>query len=287
MKLTIGMSTLDDFDGVFFTTQAIRFANLERLNEFEIIIIDNRPDSTEGKATKDHAKKIKARYFEEREWRSTATRDRIFNEARGEWVLCLDPHVLIEPETINRILDFIDRNPTSRDLYGGALMYDDLNGSPATNMTPTWRCQMFGVWEHQIKGREKDANPFEIPLHGLGLFFQRREAWQGFNPLFLGFGGEEGYIHEKVRRAGARNICLPWLRWNHRFARPRGVVYSLKIQERISNYFIGWKETEQDVKDIHDHFQETNKGLDTKAIEKEVDELLKMDLVDALKKRRS
>ena len=146
---------------------------------------------------------------------------------------------------------------------------------------------MFGTWEHQLRGKDKNSDPFEIPLHGLGLFMQRKNAWQGFNPLFLGFGGEEGYIHEKTRRAGARNICLPWLTWNHRFTRPRGVAYSLKIQERISNYFIGWKETEQNVQDIHDHFSQTNKGLDLKAIESEVDELLRMDMRDAIVKRRS
>jgi len=285
-KITIGMATFDDFDGVFFTTQAIRIANIDRLDEIEFVIIDNRSESAEGKATKEHAKKIGAIYHAEKNWRSTATRDLVFRKASGDWVLCLDPHVLVEPQTIQRIIDFADRNPSSRDLFGGGLLYDGLGNGVATNMKPEWRSQMFGTWEHQPRGADPSADPFEIPLHGLGLFLQRREAWQGFNPLFLGFGGEEGYIHEKTRRAGARNLLLPWLRWNHRFNRPRGVVYSLKIQERISNYFIGWKETGQDVQAIHDHFKETNPGLDTKAIENEVDELLAMNPEDAVKKRR-
>lgn len=286
-KITIGMATFDDFDGVFFTTQAIRIANRLRLDEMDFIIIDNNSESKEGKATREHAKKINARYIEEKEWRSTATRDLVFQNAESEWVLCLDPHVLLEPDTISRAIQFAENNPTSRDLYGGCMEYDSLKGTPATNMKPEWRSQMFGTWEHQPKGMSKNAEPFEIPLHGLGLFFQRKEAWRGFNPLFLGFGGEEGYIHDKTRRGGARNICLPWLRWNHRFSRPRGVVYSLKIQERISNYFIGWKENERDTRDIHLHFEKTNKGLDLKKIESEVDELLKMDMIDAIRKRRS
>jgi hypothetical protein len=286
-KLTIGMATYDDFDGVFFTTQAIRIANQDRLAEIEFIIIDNNPESAEGKATKDHAQKIGAIYHAENSWRSTATRDLVFKKSSCEWVLCLDPHVLIEPQTISRILKYSEDNPTTRDLFGGVMIYDSLNGNGCTNMKPEWRSQMFGTWEHSPKGANRNCDPFEIPLHGLGLFLQRKKAWQGFNPLFLGFGGEEGYIHEKTRRAGARNICLPWLRWNHRFSRPRGVKYSLKIQERISNYFIGWKENEQDTQPIHDHFSATNKGLDLKALETDVDELMKMDINDALRRRRS
>ena len=285
-KLTIGMATSDDFEGVFFTTQSLRIMNIDRLDEIEFVIIDNNPDSVEGKATREHARKISARYHPEKKWRSTATRDLVFRFAKGEWVLCMDPHVLLEPTTIPRILNFIENNPSSRDLYGGGLFYDNLGDGVATNMAPNWRSQMFGTWEHQKKGQDPNADPFEIPLHGLGLFMQKKDAWQGFNPLFLGFGGEEGYIHQKVVRAGARNIFLPWLRWNHRFNRPRGITYPLKIEERISNYFIGWKEIERDCQDIHDHFSETNPGLDLKEIESDVDELLKMDPDDALKERR-
>ena len=37
---------------------------------------------------------------------------------------------------------------------------------------------------------------------------------------FREFGGEEWYIHEKYRQAGAKCLCLPFLRWQHRFADP-------------------------------------------------------------------
>ncbi len=60
-------------------------------------------------------------------------------------------------------------------------------------------------------------DPFEIHSMGLGVFAMRTEAWPGFNPLFNGFGGEEGYIHELVRRKGGKAICLPALRWRHWF----------------------------------------------------------------------
>ncbi|MGL1784034.1 hypothetical protein ACSTG0_23510, partial [Vibrio parahaemolyticus] len=74
-------------------------------------------------------------------------------------------------------------------------------------------------------GAEPDLPPFEIPMQGMGLFACRRDAWAGFNPDFRGFGGEEGYIHEKFRQRGGKVLCLPFLRWMHRFNRPLGLPY--------------------------------------------------------------
>ena len=48
--------------------------------------------------------------------------------------------------------------------------------------------------------RMQNAAPFEMGMQGLGVFACRKAAWPGFNPRFSGFGGEEGYIHEKIRR---------------------------------------------------------------------------------------
>ena len=47
--LTIGAATYDDFEGVFFTFQALRLANLERLDSLDLVVIDNNPTSSEGK----------------------------------------------------------------------------------------------------------------------------------------------------------------------------------------------------------------------------------------------
>ena len=45
------------------------------------------------------------------------------------------------------------------------------------------------------------APPFEISLQGLGAFACCKAAWVGLNPRLRCFGGEEGYVHEKFRRA--------------------------------------------------------------------------------------
>jgi hypothetical protein len=265
-KLTIGSAVFDDFEGVYFTYQALRLANLDRLEDLDFIIVDNNPTSPEGLATKSFCEKAKVRYFAAPTPRTTAIRDRVFREALAPFTVCLDPHVLLEPQTVGRLLTLAEnenQDPKSADLFHGPMLYDYLepDNVPATHMDPRWRDNMFGTWGHLEKGKDPEGEPFEIPMHGLGLFACRTEAWPGFSPLFKGFGGEEGYIHEKFKQAGGKTWCLPWLRWVHRFDRPRGNVYPLHIEERIRNYAFGWLELGKDLAEVREHFEELHRGV--------------------------
>lgn len=266
-KLTIGMATFDDYDGVYFTIQSIRLNNLERLDEIDLVVIDNNPDSPEGKATADFCGKAGVRYFQEYAWRSTAVRDRIFSEALAPWAMSIDPHVLFEPGTISRLIEFTATAPSSH-LYHGAMLYDYLTkgAKVVTHMNPEWRENMFGTWGHDPRGIDPEAHPFEIEMMGLGCFVSRVDAWQGFHPLFKGFGGEEGYVHEKTRQAGAKILLLPWLRWIHRFDRPRGHPYPLNIEERIRNYLIGWLDIGKDPGEVIEHFGKTHPDVKVEEI---------------------
>ena len=77
-KLTIGSATYDDYEGVFFTYQSIRLNNQDILDDLDLVIIDNNPKGPQGKHTRDFCKKIKARYVEYGERRSTACRNQVF-----------------------------------------------------------------------------------------------------------------------------------------------------------------------------------------------------------------
>jgi hypothetical protein len=177
----------------------------------------------------------------------------VFEEASGEFVLCLDCHVFIVPGAIRRLLSYCDAHPGTNDLLQGPLIYDDLQ-TFSTHFEPSWQEGMFGVWVTDERGRDPDALPFEIPMQGLGLFACRRPAWPGFHPKFRGFGGEEGYIHEKIRRANGRTLCLPFLRWMHRFDRPMGIPYTNTWDDRIRNYMLGFTELGWDLQPLKDHF---------------------------------
>jgi hypothetical protein len=266
-KLTIGMATYDDFDGVFFSIQALRMYHKEILDDIEIIIIDNNPGGDHSNSIKNFTGQITnhtpTRHILAGEWKSTAVRDLVFQEATTPYVLCMDSHVLLEPGSLKKLLQYYDKNPNTDNLLQGPMLYDDLK-SPVTHMKPEWRDHMFGTWATDPKGKDPEHKPFEIPMHGMGLFTCRKNAWLGFNDKFRGFGGEEGYIHEKYRRAGHKTLCLPFLRWNHRFERPGGVKYNLDLTDRIWNYFIGFLENEQDCQVVIDHF---SKSLDVSVVE--------------------
>jgi len=256
-KLTIGMITYDDFDGVYFTLQSLRLHHPEAMNDVEFIIIDNNPDSNHGKEVKNLTGwgTGKVRYVGFTEYNSTAVRTKIFEMATTPYVLCLDCHVLLSLGAVKRLIDFFEAGKDQGNLLQGPMMYDDLKGV-ATHFDLVWRAQMWGIWGSDERGANPDNEPFEIPAQGLGLFACRKDSWLGFNPNFRGFGGEEGYIHEKYRLMGKKTLCLPFLRWVHRFGRPNGVRYPLTIENKIRNYFIGHLELGKDVTPVIEHFKE-------------------------------
>ena len=253
-KLTIGMATYDDYDGVYFSLQALRLYHPEILDKTEFVLIDNHPDGPCAEALKKLEGAVpNYRYVPNNSRRGTAAKESVFEEAAGEFVLCMDSHVFVVPGALNRLIDYLEAHKDTSDLVQGPLVYDDLT-SISTHFDPNWRGGMYGTWACDERGKDPDGPPFEIPMQGMGLFACRRAAWPGFNPKFRGFGGEEGYIHEKFRQRGGKTLCLPFLRWMHRFNRPFGVPYPNTWEDRIRNYVIGFRELGLGTTQIEEHF---------------------------------
>ncbi len=209
---------------------------------------------------------------------TSVPRDRAIEAAKNEIVVCFDPHVYFTPGAINAVRGFFESNPDSKDLVSGPLLYDDLK-QYATHFDDVWRGEMWGIWAKDERGdwrstsdcrstsvplvngaeehkRDACATAFEIPGCGLGAFAVLKKHWPGFNPHFRGFGGEEMYVHEKIRRRGGRNLCLPAFAWAHRFGRPDGVKYPLTLWNKVRNYVIGHRELGLPLDRIHRHFVE-------------------------------
>jgi hypothetical protein len=51
--ITVGCAVHNDFQGVYFTIQALQLYHPEVLGEIEILVVDNDPAGQEGKWTKD------------------------------------------------------------------------------------------------------------------------------------------------------------------------------------------------------------------------------------------
>ncbi len=255
-RLCVGMATYDDFDGVWFTIQAIGMYQPEVLADVSFLVIDNHPEGDAGPPLKAlEAWLPNYRYVPFDGYRGTAVRDLVFREACADIVCCVDSHVLLQPGSLAHLLEWFSAHPGSNDLLQGPLLYDSLEPG-ATHLKPTWGAGMFGQWDRDPRVDQPDGEPFEIEMQGLGLFACRRDAWPGLNPRLRGFGGEEGYLHEKFRQRGGRVLCHPRLGWLHRFPRPAGVSYPNVWEDRIRNYYIAWSEIGWDLAPIRSHFRE-------------------------------
>lgn len=276
-QLTIGMATYRDFDGVYFTLQALRL--YQDLTSTELIVVDNYGCPF----TRAFVENIGARYILATGSTGTAyPRDVLFREACGFAVLCCDCHVLFAPAVIARLKRFYAEQPDCADLLQGPLVSDD-GQSVKTHMDPAWRPTGTsgdyhgvdnGKWATDPRGADGDGEPFEIPMQGLGAFACRRNAWLGFNPDFTGFGGEEGYIHEKFRRADRRTLCLPWFRWMHRFGRPGTPYPGLTNEAKAWNHLIGHAELGLDPTPVLEYFSFHIPAPRLEAIRRSVDRRL-------------
>lgn len=255
--LSIGMATHNDFHGVYFSVQALRLYHADALASCELIIVDQAPDSVDGQAVKGLCDWTGARYVPMPQPLGTSpSRDRVFSEAKGQAVLCMDCHVMFPPGTIRRLVDHYKAAAKSRrDIYSGPMLYDHLRPDEvSTHFDPIWRSEMYGVWGTDERGRDPNGKPFEVWAQGLGAFTCRRDAWPGFHPEARGFGGEEGFIHERFRQQGAKAVCLPWLRWLHRFGRPGGPTYPLTRFLKVRNYVLNFTLVGWDLEPIRAHF---------------------------------
>lgn len=316
------MAHHNDFSGAYFTIQDIRKELIynrrqDLLRRIRFLVIENDENSEHAKALaglKHNISNLDIVNFDTTIGTS-ATRNKIIEEARTDFVLVMDCHVLLCPTVgaIERLFQFMEYNPKTEDLYQGPLVHDNLTGV-STHFNDNWGAQMWGKWGHawictceaynfsvvetednkckfvdlasqqEIKscgycnknftedldwaGHDRklfdegyrsvtvsaDSPPFEIFAQGLGLFFTRKNSWLGFNEHARGFGGEECYIHEKYRKAGRKTMCLPFLRWLHRFGRPEGVKYELTAENKVRNYVLEFTELGLDLSPLRKHF---------------------------------
>lgn len=264
-ELTIGMAVYDDYARTCMTIQALRM--YQDMRNVEILIIANKADEK----LKEFVSAIPdTRYIEYTAINSTAQpRNMIFEYAYGKAVLVIDCHVMLWAGSVARLKKHYQDNPLTNDLYQGPMIYENLDPQQADNMwSPMWGAAMLGTFTRAYHNNDTDMH--EIVAQGLGLFTCRKDAWLGFNRLFRGFGGEEGYIHEKYRQHGRKCWSLPWLKWWHHSVRET-IPYENTYDDRIRNYTIGFTELKLSVEPTVEHILECSK-LDIDYINKIVAE---------------
>lgn len=248
MFLTIGMPTYDDFDGVYFTLQSLKAYH--DLEDVELLVVDTKPKLCED--TKKLCESVGASYYHRPDCQGTApAKNAVFELAKGKFVMCLDCHILLVKDSVKKLKEYLKQNENTKNLIQGPLLYDDQK-STSTHFDPGWRGHMYGTWGNDPRAISEEE--FEIPMQGGGLYCCRKDAWPKFHPAFRGFGSEEGYIQEKFRQNGGKAVCLTFLKWIHRFGRPKGVPYPLSVVDRIFNYIVGWTEIGWNHREVINYF---------------------------------
>jgi glycosyltransferase involved in cell wall biosynthesis len=147
------MATYDDYDGVYFSLQALRMYHPEIVEEAEFVVVDNHPDGPCAEQLKQLEHHIaNYRYIPAGEFTGTAIKNAVFVNAGGEFVLCMDSHVFFVPGALKRLIAYMRAQPETRDLLQGPLVYDDLK-TFSTHFDPVWRGGMYGTWGTDPRGR--------------------------------------------------------------------------------------------------------------------------------------
>lgn len=305
-KISFVIPTHCDVQGLWSTIIDYKINHRQHLSYTELVVIDQSADKRDGKVVKDwfpwaskgfHSSKY-VPYTES--FGSSLAKEKGFQEANGEIVLCVDSHVILWPNSITSLIQFVEDHPESNDLLCGPMIYDDMQ-TVSTHLDNVWSSNQWGVWkearvcscgtslevrynvyEHAWEARppcytqpwkprcwncggdinlttcksllEVIGNPFEVWAQGTGLLASKKSAWPGFPKGVKGFGGEEVIIHMKYRQKGDKVLCLPELKWTHRFIRANPPEYNLDKWYQVRNYVLGFRELGMSLDPIYDHF---------------------------------
>lgn len=148
-KLTIGMPHFQDAERLMMTVQAIRLSN--KMRDVEFVFVDNSPNTKHGLIVADFASSVRNRCAGVKyiplgdEIGPANAKDRVFREASGEIVVCMDCHVLFAPAAMDRLTKWFDENPHFNGLVTGPIVMDGLD-SGQSHQDMLWRGENWGTW---------------------------------------------------------------------------------------------------------------------------------------------
>lgn len=236
MKFTISMACYDDFDGVYFTVQALRAYH--DLTGMDLLVLDNHPDSAHGERLRSFAPRAGIKLVAVTDRASSWVKYDAIQHATGDVVVGMDSHVLLLPGALQSLRAWWQAHEGARDLLTGPIVYDELDRC-STHLEPRWQGHDFGVWSPVIPFPAGDA--FEVPMQGMGFWSVWRAHWPcaSLAARMRGFGAEEWTVAESIRQHGGRVMSHPALLWTHRFGWPKR-TFPLTTEDKVRNYFRGW-----------------------------------------------
>ena len=198
---------------LWFTLQGLMHAGFNE--HVEILVVDNEP-SADVREVCEYFSRPCLRYVEAGEIKGVNyPRSVGASQARGEWLLVLDSHVLMQPGSWAQIRDRIESGayPPRALIHFGVSF-----GAPLVwgAYRLTFDTNFWGTWHHLVPADAQQ--PYPIAATGNWAFLTRLSDWQlcgGFNEEFRGYGGDEIYLQLKYWRAGGQVLLDPLVCGSH------------------------------------------------------------------------
>jgi GT2 family glycosyltransferase len=197
-------------------------AEQTRRFEYEVIVVDNA--SADGSAEAIRAEFPDARLLALDENIGFARANNLAaHEARGEWLLLLNPDTLVLDGAVDTLMAFARNNP-DRGIYGGRTVFADgsLNPGSAWGRPTPWSalCQATGLasvfsgttlFNPEAMGGWRRDTQRAVDIVSGCFFLIRRRLWEqlgGFEPAFFMYG-EDADLCLRAREMGARPLICP------------------------------------------------------------------------------
>ena len=218
MKVSIIICTYNRLESLKDTLQAIKKMNCDKVNEWEVVVVDNNSSDGTGEAIRDLAREWpRLKYVFEPKQGLSYARNRGIEEAQGELILFTDDDVLPEPDWMQNVIDGMKRHGAHA--CGGYV-------APIWEVTPpVWLTERFHGFLAIRTDRTDDyqiSDPKQAPFGAnmavakkvfsdVGLFDTRR----GRKGKVLA-SGEDGELFERILAAGYKVWFLGSARVHHK-----------------------------------------------------------------------
>jgi GT2 family glycosyltransferase len=204
------------------TLDCLRSLEAETTVPHEVIVVDN--NSPDGSAAAIAAAFPEFRLIASKENLGFAMGNNIAaREARGDYLLLLNPDTVILDHAVDRLVAFADTHPAAG-IWGGRTLNADLTLNPmsAFGDLTLWGlfCRASGLavafprsnlFNPDEMGGWDRSTPRDVDVVQGCFFLIRRELWErmgGFDPTFVMYG-EEADLCRRARAAGARPRMTP------------------------------------------------------------------------------
>ncbi len=169
--------------------------------EFEIVIIEDGSTLKANEIVNSFKDKLNLSYFEKTNSGPGSSRNYGMERAKGDYFIILDSDVLITPNYLNTVDDFLNNNYT--DCYGGADAADKsfTKLQKAINYVMTSYLTTGG-----IRGSSKSVINFEPRSFNMGISKKAFLKTEGFGKIHP---GEDPDLSERIKKAGFTTAFIP------------------------------------------------------------------------------